>query len=54
MQENSHCEMPENIPFSLLSPKGLMLGNTQVNLVVRPLNRTFVLRRRYYRSEIPK
>ena len=40
--------------FFLLSPKGLPLGNTQVNLVFRPLNRNFVLRRRYYRSEILK
>ena len=54
MQENSHCEMPENVAFVLLSPKGLPLGYTQANLIFRPLNRTFVLRRRYYRSEIPK
>ena len=54
MQENSHCEMPENIAIFQLSPKGLALGYTQVNLVFRPLNRTFVLRRRYCRSEILK
>ena len=46
--------MPENVTIFQLSPKGLPLGNTQVNLVFRSLNRIFVLRRRNYRSEILK